>query len=156
MAKKIKKKSVKASKPKKAVKKQVKKAIKKKFLKKAVKKQAKTVVKKSIKLIKKPAPVIPTIAERKTPLNLVGEVTHFYDQIKVAVVILKKELRLGDTIEFLGHGKSFVQKVYSMQIEHEQVSAAKKGQVIGMKVAEPVKEKDLVYIKRISQMRSCI
>lgn len=147
MVKKTKKRSVKASKPKKALKKQAKKAIKKKFPKKAVKKQAKIVVKKPIKLIKKPAPVIPTIAERKTPLNLVGEVTHFYDQINVAVIAIKKELRLGDTIEFLGHGKSSVQKVYSMQIEHEQVSMAKKGQVIGMKVAEPVKEKDLVYRK---------
>ncbi|MBI4980814.1 U32 family peptidase C-terminal domain-containing protein [Candidatus Woesearchaeota archaeon] len=147
MVKKTKKKPVKASKPKKAVKKQAKKAVKKKFPPKAVKKQAKTVVKKPIKLIKKPAPVIPTVAEKKTPLKIVGEVTHFYDQIKVAVIAIKKELRLGDTIEFVGHGKSFVQKVYSMQIEHEQVSVAKKGQIIGMKVAEPVKEKDLIYKK---------
>ncbi len=140
MAKKTKQKSVKASKPKKALKKQAKKAVKKKLPKKALKKV--------IKLIKKPAPVIPTVAEKKTPLKLIGEVTHFYDQINVAVIAVKKELRLGDTIEFVGHGKSFVQKVYSMQVEHEQVSVAKKGQVIGMKVAEPVKEKDLVYLKK--------
>ncbi len=139
MAKKIKKRSVKASKPKKALKKQAKKAVKKKLPKKALKKP--------IKLLKKPAPVVPTVAEKKTPLKLIGEVTHFYDQINVAVIAVKKELRLGDTIEFVGHGKSFVQKVYSMQIEHEQVSVAKKGQIIGMKVAEPVKEKDLVYKK---------
>lgn len=147
MAKKIKKRSVKASKPKKALKKQVKKAVKKKLPKTVVKKVAKTLAKKVIKLLKKPAAVIPTVAEKKTPLKLIGEVTHFYDQINVAVIAVKKELRLGDTIEFVGHGKNSVQKVYSMQIEHEQVSVAKKGQVIGMKVAEPVKEKDLVYKK---------
>ena len=98
MAKKIKKRSVKASKPKKALKKQVKKVVKKKLPQKAVKK--------IIKLLKKPAPVIPTIAEKKTHLNLVGEVTHFYDQINVAVIAVKKEFRLGDTIEFVGHGKN--------------------------------------------------
>jgi hypothetical protein len=47
----------------------------------------------------------------------------------------------------IGHGRSFEQKVYSMQYEHQPLKVAKKGQLIGMKTAKEVKEKDLIYLK---------
>jgi hypothetical protein len=34
-----------------------------------------------------------------------------------------------------------------MQLEHRPLQIAKKGQLIGMKMAQEVKEKDLVYLK---------
>jgi putative protease len=75
----------------------------------------------------------------------IGEITHFFPKISVAVVKLKAEMKKGDKIKIEGHGKSFTQKVGSMQIEHEQIDTAKKGKEIGMKVSEEVKEGDLVF-----------
>lgn len=75
----------------------------------------------------------------------IGKITHFFPKISVAVVELNATLKEGDKIKIAGHGKEFVQTAKSMQIEHEQVKTAKKGQSIGLKVKEPVKEKDLVY-----------
>lgn len=77
--------------------------------------------------------------------TLVGKITHYYDKIGVAVVEVLAPIKVGDQIKIVGHNKEFVQQVSSMQIEHEQVSEAKKGQAIGMKVDQPVKEGDEVY-----------
>jgi len=81
------------------------------------------------------------MAEKKP----IGKITHFFPKISVAVVELNGTIKKGDKIKIVGHGKEFEQTVESMQIEHEQVKEAKKGQSIGMKVDEPVREKDLVY-----------
>lgn len=81
-------------------------------------------------------------AKTKKPI---GRVEHFFDKIQVAVVKVNAPIKLGDKICIEGHGKRFEQKVISMQIEHEPIKTAKKGQSIGMKVNEPVKEGDLVY-----------
>jgi len=75
----------------------------------------------------------------------IGKIIHFFDHIGVAVVELNGGLKVGDKINIEGHNGSFEQVVDSMQVEHEQVQKAKKGQAIGMKVAQAVKEKDLVY-----------
>jgi putative protease len=75
----------------------------------------------------------------------VGKIAHFYNQISVAVVELSDVLKQGDEIAIEGHGKEVKQKVDSMQIEHKAVPVAKKGQAIGMKTVEPVKEGDLVF-----------
>ena len=69
----------------------------------------------------------------------VGKITHFYDKISVAVVELSDTLKQGDRIFIEAPGTNFEQTVGSMQIGHEQISEAKKGQAIGMKVAQPVK-----------------
>lgn len=75
----------------------------------------------------------------------VGKVTHYYDKIGVAVVDLSASLEVGEEIKISGHDHEFTQKIESMQIEHEEIQKAKKGQVIGLKVTEPVKEHDVVY-----------
>lgn len=75
----------------------------------------------------------------------VGKITHYYDKIGVAVVELTDTLSVGDTIKISGHGREFTQQVQSMQIEHEQVEVAKKGQAIGLKVDQEAKEGDEVY-----------
>ncbi len=77
----------------------------------------------------------------------IGKITHFFPKINVAVIELEGVLKSGDTIEIEGHGTSFEQKVDSMQINHMNVPSAKKGDAIGMKVAQPVKEGDVVFIK---------
>jgi len=88
----------------------------------------------------KPAKVAPKVEKK-----LIGEISHFFDKISVAVVEVKTEMKTGDTILIEGPLTNLKQKVDSMQIEHEKVAVAKKGQSIGMKVAGPVRKKDLVY-----------
>ncbi len=75
----------------------------------------------------------------------IGKVTHYYDKIGVAVVELSADLAAGDTIKISGHGREFTQEVGSMQVEHENVQAAKKGQAIGLKTDENAKPGDEVY-----------
>ena len=75
----------------------------------------------------------------------VGKVTHYYNKIGVAIIELSAPIKVGDTIKISGHDKEFNQTISSMQIEHRQIEEAKKGDVIGLKVDQPVKEKDLVY-----------
>lgn len=77
----------------------------------------------------------------------VGRVTHFFPKISVAVIELTKPLSVGDTIVIKGPTTDFEQVVESMQIEHKNVQQAKAGQSIGLKVAERVREKDMVYKK---------
>jgi len=75
----------------------------------------------------------------------IGKVTHYFGKISVAVVELSDELRVGEMIKIVGHGKEFTQTVSSMQIEHKNIDVAKAGQTIGLKVDQPVKEGDIVY-----------
>lgn len=77
----------------------------------------------------------------------IGKITHYFNKIGVGVVELEDGLKVGDTIVITGHGKEFEQAVDSMQVEHEQVTEAKKGDAVGMKVDQPVKEGDIVFLK---------
>lgn len=71
----------------------------------------------------------------------VGEITHYYDKIKVAVVELSGDLSTGDKIKFKkGDEDLFEQVVDSMQVEHNKIDKAKKGDIVGLKVEGDVKE----------------
>lgn len=71
----------------------------------------------------------------------VGRVSHYYDKINVAIVDLDSDLAPGDKIRFVRGGEDlFDQDVESIQIEHEKVKMAKKGDCIGIKVVKPVRE----------------
>lgn len=70
----------------------------------------------------------------------VGKVTHYYNKAGVAILELEDTLKVGDKIRFQGHGVDFEQEVTSMQVNHEQVSSAKSGDVIGLKAEQEVKE----------------
>ena len=77
----------------------------------------------------------------------VGRVTHFFTKISVAVVELSAPLAIGDHIVIKGPTTDFEQVVESMQIEHQNIERAEAGQSIGLKVAQRVREKDIVYKK---------
>ena len=131
-----KKKASKKSAKKKVVKKSVKKkVVKKKPVKKIVKKVKKSVKKSIKKAIKKAVP------KRK----LIGEVTHFYDKICVAVVRFDQGVAVGDEICFEGPKESFSQVLNSMQYEHQPIQKTTKRQEVGVKVKKPVKEGHKVY-----------
>ena len=76
----------------------------------------------------------------------IGRVIHFYDKISVAIVELDGTLAVGDKIKFTHSGEDlFEQKVDSIQIEHEKKDSAKKGDVVGLKTNEAVKEDTEVF-----------
>lgn len=74
----------------------------------------------------------------------VGSVTHYYDKIGVAVVDVLAPISVGDKIKITGSNE-FEQEVGSMQIEHKNVKKVKKGDQIGMKIDQPVKDKDEIF-----------
>ena len=78
--------------------------------------------------------------------DLIGKVIHYYDKIGVAVIALKKALKVGDKIKFEKGENIFEQSVESMQLEHVQVPAGKKGQEIAIKVNNKVGSGTLVYL----------
>ena len=75
----------------------------------------------------------------------IGLVTHYYGNIGVAVVQLRGELKLGDSIEIERADTKLSQKVTSMQVNHKEVSACKSGDDVGVKVDGKVREGDAVY-----------
>lgn len=71
----------------------------------------------------------------------IGHVTHFYDKLGVAIVELDGTLSVGDNVKFVRGGEDlFEQKVDSIQVEHEKKDSAGKGDVVGLKTNEVVKE----------------
>jgi len=77
----------------------------------------------------------------------IGHIGHFFSKIGVAVVNLTLPLAVGDLILVKGPLTDFEQTVESMQIDRRTLQRAEGGQSIGLKVAQPVKEKDVVYKK---------
>lgn len=70
-----------------------------------------------------------------------GKVTHYYDKLGVAIIDLQTSIAAGDKIKFTRGGEDmFEQKVESMQLDHKEVSTAKKGDAIGLKTEKEVKE----------------
>lgn len=86
------------------------------------------------------------MAEKGIEGKEVGEVTHFFDKISVAVLSLTDTLSTGDTVRFVGHATDFSQPVESMQIEHEAVEEAGPGQEVALEVHEPVRTHDKVIL----------
>jgi putative protease len=70
-----------------------------------------------------------------------GKVTHYFSEIKVAVIKLSDNLKEGDKIRITGgEDTDFSQQVKSIQIDHKKVKTAKKGKSIGLKVSKKVRE----------------
>lgn len=77
--------------------------------------------------------------------KMIGEITHYFDHIGVAVVKLSDKIKVGERILVEGHTTNFEQNIDSMQIEHKNVNEAKKGESVGLKVAEGVRAGDKVF-----------
>jgi putative protease len=76
----------------------------------------------------------------------IGTVEHYFDHIGVAAIeISDGELCVGDTIHIKGHTTDLTTAVSSMQIEHAQVEKAGKGDAVGIKVDEKVRQHDTVF-----------
>lgn len=77
--------------------------------------------------------------------KLIGAITHYFGHIGVAVIELTDTLKVGDTIRIVGGETDFTQPVESMEYEHQKIQEAKKGESIGLKVAQKVREGYKVY-----------
>lgn len=85
------------------------------------------------------------MSKEKSEEKPVGKVISYYSKINVAAINLEGSLKVGDKIRLKGHTTDFEQTVDSMQIEHKKVEKAKKGDSIGIKVAERVRPNDMIY-----------
>lgn len=75
----------------------------------------------------------------------IGKVTHFYNRISVAVVELSDEVRIGDTLLFLGRTTEFTQELTSMEVNHQKITHARAGMEVAMRVEQRVRSGDQVY-----------
>ena len=76
----------------------------------------------------------------------IGEVTHYYNHLGVAIVKFNKKVKVGITAQFKGATTDFTQKLDSMQFDHKEVKAAAKGKEIGIKVDDRVRQGDDVFV----------
>ena len=77
--------------------------------------------------------------------KLIGQVTHFFGNINVAVIKLSDKLKEGDAIRIVGGETDFSQEVDSMEVDHEKIKEGKKGDSVGLKVGQKVHEGYRVY-----------
>lgn len=77
--------------------------------------------------------------------NEVGKVVHYYDKIGVAIIELSDTLAVGDTIKIKRGDTEFQQSVKSLQVEHQDVQSGKKGDQVGVKTEQKVREGAIVY-----------
>jgi putative protease len=133
----------KAKTPKKSSKKKVVRPLKKKIVKKTTKSSQKKTAPKKKSRKKQPAMV--KAALKALPA---AEVTHYFPHVNAAVLKIKTgDIRIGDELQFKGHTTDFKQKVVSMQIDHQPVLIAKKGDDFGVEVKSRVRAGDLVFKK---------
>ena len=78
-------------------------------------------------------------------LEKVGEITHYFTRIGVAVVDLSGSLKVGDRIAIKGMTTNFEMTIGSMQVEGVNIEEAGAGDDIGMKVDDRVRQGDIVY-----------
>jgi len=79
------------------------------------------------------------------PDKEIGKVVHWFDKISVAVIKLNAPLANGDTVKFVKGDEEFEEIISSMQIEHENVEKAKKGDEVAIKVSQKAKDGAVVF-----------
>ena len=79
------------------------------------------------------------------PEEVVGKVSDFFARPVVAGIELIGNLRLGDRIHITGHTTDMELTIDSMQINNVDVSEAKAGDSVGIKISERVRRGDTVY-----------
>jgi selenocysteine-specific translation elongation factor len=77
--------------------------------------------------------------------DVVGTVEDFFAHPVVAGIKLTAPLKVGDKIRIKGHTTDLEMEVGSMQIDNANVTEAKAGDSIGVKVKERVRAGDTVY-----------
>ena len=78
----------------------------------------------------------------------IGVISNYFEHVGVAAVKLEAPLKVGDTLHIVGGEETdFEQEVDSMQIHHDKVEKAKKGDEVGFKVDKKVRKGYKVFKK---------
>jgi len=75
----------------------------------------------------------------------IGEIVDFFARPVVAAIQLTGGLNVGDRLHIKGHSTDLEVTVESMQVDNAQVSEAKAGDGVGVKVPDRVRKGDAVY-----------
>ena len=75
----------------------------------------------------------------------VGEVTHYYNKIGVAVLALSAAITVGDVIHIVGHTTDFCQMVKSLQVDHHAIREGAAGDEVALKVLDRVRAGDRIF-----------
>ena len=75
----------------------------------------------------------------------IGDVSDFFARPVVAAIELTGDLKVGDRLHIKGHSTDLEVTIESMQIHNAQVSEAKAGDGVGVKVPDRVRKGDAVY-----------
>lgn len=78
-------------------------------------------------------------------LEKVGEISHYFTRIGVAVVDVSGPLKVGDRIAIKGMTTNYEMTLESMQVEGNNIDEANEGDDVGMKVDDRVRKGDIVY-----------
>lgn len=82
------------------------------------------------------------MAEKK-----IGEVMKFFAKPSVAAVkVTESELKVGDTVKFVGHTTDFTDTIASIEVNNQKVEKAVPGDFVGVKVSDRVREGDEVFV----------
>ena len=79
------------------------------------------------------------MAEKK-----IGTITHYFDHLKVGIIKASSSFKVGEKVHFKGHTTDFEQEIKEIQLDHASIMEVKKGQEVGIKVKEQVREGDKV------------
>ena len=79
------------------------------------------------------------------PEEVIGTVSDFFAHPVVAGITMSGNLKVGDTIHIKGHTTDLEFTVASMQIDNVNVTEAKAGDSVGIKVSDRVRGGDTVY-----------
>lgn len=74
------------------------------------------------------------------PDDRVGEVTHYFQNVNVAVVSVEEGFELGDELHIQGANDDFTFTVESMEIDREPVESVSPGDEVGVKVPKRAHE----------------
>lgn len=77
-----------------------------------------------------------------------GEVTHYYGGLGVAIVRFNQEVSGGTNVTFQGATTDFSQDLKSMELDRKPITKSPKGKEIGIKVKKKVREGDGVYLNK--------
>ncbi|MBI2604216.1 MAG: hypothetical protein HYW56_01605 [Candidatus Harrisonbacteria bacterium] len=117
--------------------------LKIKYMRKATKKVNKKITRKAVKRVVKKFAAKKAAPKKQKP---VGVVTHYYGGIGVGIIKCAAPLTLHARVQFKGATTDFTQLLDSMEYDRKPIAAAKKGQEVGVKVNDRVREGDEVYL----------
>ena len=76
----------------------------------------------------------------------VAVIVKFFAKPSVAALeITSGTIKKGDLLRYKGHTTDFTEEITSMEIDNQPVDQVKKGDLVGVKVKERVREGDKVY-----------